>query len=369
MTFAFKKTMKTQPSCFFALLLLMIQGCAHANKIIYGMDNAHQLSSSAKGPFYIQLGSFSSAEHATNYSRHLKLNSSYPVIIVRHGAFYAVEVGPIASASAVRAMTLAKGQLSSKVNTKQFTEVSHTSVKVASTTKPQLLKGQWTIGADFGITFPYSNHTMTVNNGSDYPEPLNVDQFSVAQQHHPAVFGVQIGRRWERAEQWVPAYAASLRYQHLFTQDLHGSISQYSLPEFKNYSYRWGMSAEVLSLNGKINIVRFGRVMPYVDAGLGVSLNRGMSYQESAYEDVTPRVSPGFTSHRQGQFYYNAGAGLDVQLTPQVIVYGGYNYQHFGRMSSGRGQSTWAGERLSLRNFASNTVLVGLTYVVGDSLL
>lgn len=363
MTVALKKSTNTNPACIFALLLLMSQGCVHANTVIYGMDNAHHVNSSAKGPFYIQLGSFRSAEHANHYSHSLKLNSSYSVTIVPHGTFYAVVVGPIASASAVRSMTLMEGRVLSKVNTQRSPQVSRHTASVASTTKPQLLGGPWMIGADLGIAFPHSNDTMTVYNGSKYPVPLDVEQYSVGHRHRPALLGVQIGRRWERAEQWVPAYAVYLRYQHLFTQDLQGSISQYSSPEFKNYSYRWGMTAEVFSFNGKVDVVKFGRVMPYVNAGLGISLNRGMSYQESAYTGVTPRISPAFSSHGQGQFYYNAGVGLDVQLIPQVIVSGGYDYQSFGRMASARGQSTWAGEKLSLGNFSSNTVLVGLTYV------
>jgi opacity protein-like surface antigen len=223
--------------------------------------------------------------------------------------------------------------------------------------------GNWYVSADIGATWSDVNGSMTLNNGSNFPSPSNVDRYSAGSGDARALLGVSAGYRWQRNEQILPAYSAAFRYQHLFTQPITGTVDQYSLPQFINYYYSWGMEADVMSLYSKIDLINYKNFMPYVDAGLGVSLNRSTTYHESAFANVTPRVSPMFASQTRAQFAYNIGAGLDVQIKPQVIVSLGYEYQSFGHLSSGSGQTTWSGTHLSLGNLATNTVLLGATYV------
>lgn len=220
----------------------------------------------------------------------------------------------------------------------------------------------WFSTVDWGLTSPHTGHAMTVDNGSGYCVPLNVDSFSMRHKIQ-SILGIQAGKRWQHDQRWLPAHSIGLKYQHLFTQDIHGDITQYSLPEFKNYSYRLGTRADVVSLNGKLNLMTIHRFMPYIDAGLGVSRAGVNHYHEDAFPGVTPRISPDFSSHNQTELYFNAGAGVDVALNPQFIFSVGYDYQSFGRMSSGYGQTTWSSDKLGIGRFEGNTVLLGITYL------
>lgn len=359
---------KSKSICLITLSLLMSQGVVRANTLIYGLDKAHQVNSSAKGPFYIQLASFSTEESANHYLQRVKLKFSYPVTIERHHSSYAIRLGPIGKARDVRQIVMVERQTSPHIKQKNSIRVSQIPTVIVPSDKPQLLTGSWVIGADMGITLPRPNKTMTTANLSEFEPQLDVDPYTTHHNNHP-ILAVQVGRRWEHAQHWLPAHTVALKYQHMFTKDIDGNVTQYSSPEYNNYSYHWGVAAEVFSLNGKVDIVKIGKVMPYVDAGLGVSINRSRSYRESAYSDVTPRTSPGFSSNAQGQFYYNLGAGLDAILTPHLIASIGYDFQSFGLMRSGQGQLDWHGEELHNGHFSSNTVLVGVTYAFGDSLL
>lgn len=229
--------------------------------------------------------------------------------------------------------------------------------------------GTWYVSADIGAAWSDANGSMTVNNGSNFPPPANVDLYSIASGDARALLGISAGYRWQRNEQTLPSYSLALRYQHLFTQPIKGTIDQYSLPQFNNYSYSWGIEADVISLYSKIDLMNYKNLMPYVDVGLGVSFNQSTTYQETAFVNVTPRISPAFVSHTRAQFAYNVGAGLDYQIRPQVIVSLGYEYQSFGRVSSGSGQTTWSGTYLNLGNSATNTLLFGATYLFDGQLL
>ncbi|WP_298624256.1 outer membrane beta-barrel protein [uncultured Legionella sp.] len=228
------------------------------------------------------------------------------------------------------------------------------------------LKGSWYLGVDVGAAYTNTPDYMTVDNGSEFPFPEHLDQYSLRLKNMTQL-GLQAGYRWKRNERWMPACSLGLRYQHLFKKNTEGSIMQYSLPDFKNYSYRWGISADVLSLYSKVNLATFGRVMPYVDAGIGVSFNHGRHYSETAYPDITPRISPNFRTNTLHQLSYNVGLGLDILLTQQLLLYVGYDFQSFGRMQSDNGVSTWNTERLSLGTFKTNTGLIGLTYILDGS--
>ena len=98
----------------------------------------------------------------------------------------------------------------------------------------------WFVGADVGLMRTLmSQEAMTVPNGSDYPPPGNVDQYSL-NQPQSTMLDIQVGHRWNRDKQWLPSYAFSLRYEHIFTKTIAGMVTQYSDPDFTNYSYTWG---------------------------------------------------------------------------------------------------------------------------------
>ena len=351
--------------------------------VIYGLDHAKNFHSKTHGPFTIQVGSFKSAHNANQLRAQIASQTKYPVTVRTANVLHTVVIGPLQTADAVRSVGRMQTQQKHQIRTLvRATQVQYPVIKKpvqplvknkehpSSTFKEMPAASPRSqsiyLGADVGLVSPNTPNYMTVNNGSNYPPPENVDQYSV-KLNDMTQMGLQIGSRWVRNEKWIPAYALALRYQHLFRKNIDGSITQYSLPDFNNYSYRWGISSNVVSVYSKMNLVSLGRFMPYVDAGVGVALNQGMNYSETAYPDITARVSPSYRANTTRQLSYNVGLGLDVALTQQLLMYVGYDFQSYGKMQSENGVSTWSGERLSLGTLNTNTGLIGLTYVLGDS--
>lgn len=370
-------------------------------KVVFGLDNACQLHTKSRGPFLIQVAAFNAMHSANRLKSHLTKNVHYPIQVKRSGKSYLVLIGPLTSSAMVRKVgcsttmpTVIKHTSNrsqphhqnppQKPRVKGLAAVPLVQPAVRETfpsTLPSLpakmphktiaipkvnLTGNWLVGADIGLVSPTFNNHMTVNNGSNFPSPENVDLYTTNNGTNPPILGGLIGYRWQRDETLFPATLLALRYQHLFSQDIKGDILQYSLPEFTNYTYTWGMSANVISLYSKIDIAQYKQLMPYFAVGLGASFNNATTYQETALNGVTPRISPAFASQTQTQFAYNVGAGVDWLLAPKWIVSVGYDYQSFGNLSSGPGESTWSATQLNLGRVATNTATIGISYLLDD---
>ena len=217
-------------------------------------------------------------------------------------------------------------------------------------------------GLDLGFAFSQHNTTMTVDNGSGAPSPFNLDQYSTKNQRNTTL-GLQIGKRWVHDQSIFPIIALGLRYQHFFESDIDGSVTQYSNPLYRNYSYQWPISTNIVSLNSKLNIVQFKQFLPYVSAGVGAAFNRSGDYEESPYTTITPRFSPDYASKNKSNFYYDLGLGVDMLLTPQWMISLGYNYQSIGDVISGFGRNGWESAKLGLGRFSTHAALLGLTYL------
>lgn len=387
----------------FFLSVFSFSAPLHA-KTIFGLDNACQFHSKNHGPFSIQVAAFHSMQAANRLKLQLAKHVHYPIQVKRAHKNYFVAIGPLTSSAMVRkvgcstTVPITMNQSTKKVPLKKSSSLpkQHKQPLVAPvplippvsretlpSTLPHLpvklprkstgianinLTGSWLIGADIGIVSPTFNDSITVPNGSNYAAPENVDLYTTNVGSTPPLLGALIGYRWQRDETLFPATLLALRYQHLFSQNIKGQILQYSLPEFTNYNYTWDLNTNVVSLYSKIDIAQYKRFMPYFALGLGAAINNATAYQETALSGVTPRISPAFASKTQTQFAYNVGAGVDFLLTPKWIISLGYDYQSFGDLSSGAGQSTWAATQLSLGRVATNTATIGISYLIDNPL-
>ncbi|MFI4918665.1 MAG: SPOR domain-containing protein [Legionellales bacterium] len=364
--------LKCALSSAIGICLLSLSELAVA-QIVYGLENARTFNTSQHGPFTVQAGSFLSAENARQLTAQLATQVHAPMRIKHSHQYYLVLIGPLTSTAAVRSV----GSTATNTHVRGAHPLQPKPTYVAqpvlpspvnkqnmAVLLPKTSNGNWFVAAEFGILWPRVHNSMTVDNGSDYPPPANVDQYSASVKDQQPMLDIAAGYRWHRDSQLLTAYSLALRYQHVFTQNISGTITQYSLPEFNNYTYAWKTSADVLSLASKVGLARYGRFIPYVDGGIGASFNRAGRYQETALAGVTPRISPAFASKNKGQFAYNVGAGVDALLTPQFILSLGYDFQAFGSMTSGSGQSTWAGTKLELGNTNASTALIGITYLL-----
>ncbi|WP_019215533.1 outer membrane protein [Legionella tunisiensis] len=176
-----------------------------------------------------------------------------------------------------------------------------------------------------------------------------------------AVLGVGGGYRFTHFI--VPAVSVGIHYSHFFSRKIKGQIMQYSLPEFTNYNYQWNLSSDLILASSKINVLEIHHVMPFVQAGIGVSINHMSEYSESVLPNVTPRINPGFSNHNRTTFAYQLGAGLDWAVKPQWLLSVGYEYTDLGKFSSGPGLQEWSSATLSSRTLTSNAAIFGMTYL------
>ena len=224
-------------------------------------------------------------------------------------------------------------------------------------------KGSWFASVGIGAMQPSIPAGFSINNGSDFDPPNNMDAFSA--KWSDSYFGsATVGIFWQRPSQFIPGYAFGFRYQHFFAKDITGQVMQYSLPEFTNYDYNLGASINTLSLYTKLELIQLGPVLPYLTGGLGLSLNHSELYEEKSLPGIVPRNNPAFAAQTKSQLTYDLGLGVDVLINPQVILSLGYAYQYFGNFSTGYGQRIeWGTQRLNLGNLKANTFLLELTYL------
>ncbi|KTD41582.1 outer membrane protein [Legionella parisiensis] len=225
-------------------------------------------------------------------------------------------------------------------------------------------QGNWFISLGGGAQFPDLNSHMKVNNDSGFPEPFDYDRYSITNDNG-GVIAASVGRRWQNNNFWLPSYSLGLFWQYFFKTHINGEITLYSLPEFTNYNYNLDFTSNLLLASGKISLFQYGIFSPYINGGIGSSFNNVSNYSEKAFSGVTARVSPGFRSSNTSEFAYNVGAGIDMQILPQLILSVGYLYQDLGPISSGNGIDTWTGQLLNPGSYRSNEVLVTATYLFG----
>lgn len=359
------------------LLLMLTTELTQAKTTIFGANNAQHFSTNIAGPFYIQVASFKSEINAKNYQKHIRGLTHYPVTIQHRDVYHMIMIGPMPTVQTVR---VAASQYLS-LEQAPYTSVQHEKKQPSPVIQQDLTPipaqralppapGFWLahsyIQTDLGLTNASRSDIMRVNNGAVDPYPANTDIFSTNQHKQGGMASIIAGLRWKKDQVYLPTYSLGFRYQYFFNQNIGGTITQYSDPDFVNYNYQLKTHSNVFSAISKINLVEYKHFSPYIDAGVGVALNQTGSYQETAIGDVVARIdSPAFSSHRNSQFSYSVGTGIDYQLNPRWLVSVGYEYQDLGAVQSGYGQMPWSAQRLSLGKYTNNTGLISVSYLPG----
>lgn len=345
---------------------------------IVGLDNAAQVHRKIADNTYIQAGAFASKANAAAYQQKLAGKLNVPVLIKQSGAYYRVLIGPLNSADQVR--TVARKALGGPVHQpvspvkiekpKPFVKpVEKSSIKVSQKAvmvdkdglSLQPAHGLFA-SIDGGIYAGRKTSAMTVNNGSDFPDPANRDIYTGGNSNTPGTLGFTVGWFGKTHYDWLPGYSLGMRYKHLFSNNINGVVIQYSTDDYTNYSYQWRTTSNVVLAQGKLNFIPFSRFLPYVSGGLGAAFNRSNSYSETAFPGITPRISPAFGGRTQAQFAWTVGAGLDYRLYPEIVLSAGYEFQNFGRMQSGPGTVEWVTERLAQPGLQTNGALFSVTW-------
>ena len=237
--------------------------------------------------------------------------------------------------------------------------VGHSATVSADLPPPSTQHLKLYLGAVGSISWPSLSDSIGINNGANAPYPYNTDSYSVNSEPVSAL-ALQVGYEWQRKKPWFPAYSLGFQVAHYWLESIKGTITQYALPQFKNYRYSWNLHSDAFTINSKVNVFQYGSFSPFVNAGVGLAINRSNNFDETAFNGVTPRISPGFVNNTQYNISYNLGVGVDYFLTPKFSAILAYNYQNLGSMRSGNGLQTWSGDYLKIKHYQINMLVLGI---------
>jgi opacity protein-like surface antigen len=347
------------------LILVIANNISHAS-VIFGVKNINK--NIKKYPVYVQMGSFSNYNNAANYLNSLKTSTNTKTSINHINGHHQVRVGPFNDYQSLRQFKSNQNHGVNRNVKKTIINKVSISKKQPAVTSPSLVidklkSPQWFINGKIGGQVTSINSSAAVNNGSGLASPYNKDIYTTQNPNLQTLFGAQIGRRWDINNKWLTAIAIGAQYEHFFMYNINGSVTQYSLPEFKNYDYKWPVSSDVYLANAKVNLFEYHNASPYLNGAVGASYNNSGHYSEKAYIGVTQRTSPNFSTNSATQFAYILGAGLDYKLNKSIIAGIGYQYTNLGKLNSGNGTQSWSNEKLSFGNNQSNSFLFELTYL------
>lgn len=336
--------------------------------VIYGIDNIFNHSNHFKNPVYVQMGNYKNENTAYEMLRHVRSHHHQHTFIKPENGQYKVMVGPFENAHELQNFYQAFHQSivpNPKQNATPIPQVitPRHEIPMSPSENSPTTNQRWYINGLVGSQFNNISSSTTVNNGSGFPPPYSQDIYSAQSPDASLLLGIGLGRYFELEHPWVKVASIGIQYQYFFANNINGNITQFSLPEFTNYQYTWPLATNIIVANGKLNFKDYKKFSPYFSLGLGGVLHQSDGYTESAYSNVTPRISPNFSSSSNAQFAYLIGVGLDYPIGKQFILSAGYQYSGLGKVQSGKGEGSWSGETLNFGSYASNAFVFSTTYL------
>ncbi len=227
----------------------------------------------------------------------------------------------------------------------------------------QKSENTWFFGLGGGLNWvALSRGYTTVYNGALVSPPSNLDYYTVKTPAAQSQLQSTVGYRWHRRAKYFPYLSGYFQYRHYFPTHIKGSIEQYSLSDFENYDYRMSLSADLLTLNAKVNLIESSHVLPYLALGLGGIFNYLQLYQEFPKSNVTARNSPSFGDHTDAGPVLTLGLGLDFKATKNWWVSLGYELLFQGSLSTQNGTVGWGDSHLVFSNDTKmNTIYIQIT--------
>lgn len=334
------------------------------SEVIYGVDAIPKYKNSSKLPAYVQLGNFKNKDYAQKLFYEVQHKHASKTVIKSTHQGYAVVAGPFQSIASLMNF-YDKFQHSSSV-TVEGAGLTHLKNYEApqqySSTQQASSSSHWYMSGSVGGQYSQLASSSSVNNGSGLVAPNDLDIYSANSNHASAILGLSLGKRYEVNRGWLTTASIGVQYQYFVGNKVTGEVTQFSLPQFKNYQYQWSMASNVLTANAKLNFKASSQLSPFVTLGIGGVKHCG-GYTETASANVTPRVSPGFSSGSSLQFAYLVGAGIDYSLNQQLIFNAGYQFSQLGQAKSSDGQGSWQSEHLNFGNYYSNALVLGVMYL------
>jgi len=223
--------------------------------------------------------------------------------------------------------------------------------------------GHWYIGVGSGSGLP-----MGIGNSYNLPAgyinppyTLPADTYKPTFQRDQFLAEFQLGYRVAVNRTWLPANSIGLNYLY-GDGKTNGDIFENGT--LNDYTYQYAIYRDTFLLIDKVNLFQFHNISPFVQGGIGLSINSAANYQETPDAGINwPRNSMAFINKTYEEFAYTIGAGVSYQFNQNWMISAEYDYDDAGKIGLGSGPyGPGNGPSQILR---SNDILVSGQYLFG----
>jgi len=191
-------------------------------------------------------------------------------------------------------------------------------------------QARYLLGAQFGLSVNNSLKTQTF--------PI-IDEsayiYTPKGNANGQVLGVLAGIEFPVKENYLLQLA--LKYSRLANLNVDGTVYEGADAQSADeFSYRYNISSQQLMVESKLLYIWKEKYYPYLQLGLGRSVNDARNY--SVDYPIFLTFSPLFENKSTNAFAYSLGLGVDWDINSNCRVGIGYRYLNIGKITLGAGR-------------------------------
>lgn len=159
------------------------------------------------------------------------------------------------------------------------------------------------------------------------------------------LFDISISKKLGGHGLWLNHYAMGISYNFSTLTPVKGQLTEFNLPQFRDdYNYEYNVQHHALLATFQDDIYHDKQWFPYVQLGLGLSLNNASNFiaTPNANAGAFPRDMQ-FDSKTITQPAYTIGLGIGYQLSTNIVLQLSYMYMNMGNVKLQTGSAGEAG--------------------------
>jgi opacity protein-like surface antigen len=195
-------------------------------------------------------------------------------------------------------------------------------------------KNSWWVAGSVGYAFLNSPGTTSV------AMPGGPDIYTGKNINRDLFLALSAGYQWDRATKWFPAFRLGLSLESLPALSVTGTLNSGG----NLYNYKNDVSSTALLLLAQADLITWKQFTPFVEFGIGPSLNHTSGYSETLIAGTGPaRANPDIQDKDTTTLAYKIGTGLSYKLANHPWVFSiVYDYTDRGAANTGDSNSAGA---------------------------
>lgn len=316
-----------------------------SSQTFYSLKEAQTFYSDKKNDYYLQITV--KKNEPIDYSK-----IHYPIAFHPKTNQTMMIIGPIPRADEVRAISK---QLQPHRPLRKKAAITKPTVQLSPIHTPKKTN-HWYLGSGVGAQQLNMDNPILVSN-------ISTPNRYWTQTNAELVVSGELGHEWSIENKWISALDIGFYYNHLFPTDIGDRISVGNT-KTRNYIYNWKLSSDVFLALGRVNLLKFEKFIPFVEGGIGSSLNHSTQYSEAPLPHIVQRENPLFKNYTNHVFAYAIGAGIGWTFDPHFNLSIAYQFQNLGHVNSGNAQNPqWNGGLLNNTTYQTNLAELRLNYL------